>query len=78
MLIFNSKYSMNAINDQIRKGIFTRPFSYRHLVFTSNVVFSAFVYGEIKYCFVRKKQEVLDSYLQEEIKINQFRYILGR
>ena len=74
---FDFKYSMNAISDQLRRNIFTVPFSHKHLASQDKAVFSESIYEDIKkLIYEDEKQKVLDKYSKEEIKANQFGYLL--
>jgi hypothetical protein len=74
---FDFKYSINAISNQIRKGIFTRPFAHRHLASSKEVVFNEKNYENIKKLVNdRRMDDVIKLYSKEEIKANQFGYIL--
>jgi hypothetical protein len=75
---FDFKHSMNAISDQLRRKVFTKPFSHRHLAAQDEIIFSDVIYEKIKKLVNEGEiQEVLDSYSNEEIKANQFGYILN-
>jgi len=75
---FDFKYAMNAISDQIRRNIYTKPFSHKHLAAKDEVTFNEHVYEKIKKLVGDGKiQEVLDSYSKDEIIANQFSYILN-
>lgn len=74
---FDFKYSMNAISSQIRKGIFTKPFSHKHLNSPSEVVFNEKIYNNIKQLVAEEKiEDVINMYSKKEIEVNQFGYIL--
>ena len=74
---FDFKYAMNAISDQIRRNIYTKPFSHKHLSDKSEVVFSEATYEKIKKLVSEGKiKEVLNTFSKEEIKVNQFGYVL--
>ncbi len=75
---FNFKHSMNSISDQLRRGVFSRPFSHRHLASKDEVVFSDVVYQKIKALVEEGKiEELLNNYSKETIKANQFGYLLN-
>ena len=74
---FDFKYLMNSISSQIRKKIYTKPFSHQHLAAPGDVVFSDVVYQKIKKLVNEGRiEDVLDRYSDEEIKANQFSYLL--
>jgi hypothetical protein len=74
---FDFKHSMNAISQQIRHNVFTRPFSHKHLAAKEDVVFNEVIYEEMK-TLIKKGEipKLLANYSREEMVANQFDYLL--
>lgn len=74
-LEFNFRKAMNAISEQIRTGIYAEPYAHKHLEVT--LVFDEKIHADIKKMMnAELLDEVLHRYSPEEIKVNQFGYLL--
>ena len=75
--LFDFKHLMNSVSNQIRSKTYTRPFSHQHLASPGEITFSDAVYEKMK-TLVRegKIEELLGQYSADEIKANQFGFLL--
>ena len=74
---FDFKRLLNAISDQIRKGLYTKPYSHKHLYTADKAVFNADTYQNIKnLVYDGKNKEALTAFSKEELIANQFEYII--
>lgn len=72
---FDFKHSMNAISKQIREGDYSQPFCYKHI--SQEIRFSEKTHAEIKSLEIQGfYDEIKAKFSVDEIKANQFGYIL--
>ena len=72
---FDFKHAMNAISKQIREGDYTRPYAHKYLHKEDG--FNTVIYEDIK--ALEQKgfyEEIKDKYTDQQIKENQFGFIL--